>query len=70
VAVEDEDASNWWPRATERAATTTTPTTRILRIRSRRVVRAGSRSVTLLSKAPWCCQHVSGFRYADDMRQL
>src|SRR3979411_1074890 len=23
-----------------------------------------------LAKAAWCCQHVYGFRYADDMRQL
>src|SRR3979490_1225228 len=22
------------------------------------------------AKAAWCCQHVYGFRYADDMRQL
>jgi hypothetical protein len=39
VAVEDEDASNWEPRAAAIAATTTSrPATRILR---RVVVRAG-----------------------------
>src|SRR4029450_3838884 len=45
AAVEDEDASNWWPRAAAITATTTSrPTTRILGIR-RVVVRAGVLSV-------------------------
>jgi hypothetical protein len=39
ATVEDEDASNWWPRAAAIAAMTTSrPATRILRIRIRRVV--------------------------------
>jgi hypothetical protein len=44
AAVEDEDGSNWEPRAAAIAAMTTSmPATRILRIRIRRVVvRAGS----------------------------
>jgi hypothetical protein len=44
AAVEDEDASDWYPRAAAIAAMTTSrPATRILRIRIRRVVvRAGS----------------------------
>ena len=38
-AVEDEDASNWWPRAAAIAAMTTSrPAARILRIRIRRGV--------------------------------
>jgi hypothetical protein len=43
AAVEDDDAGNWWPRATAIAAITTSrPATRVLRIRIRRVVvRAG-----------------------------
>jgi hypothetical protein len=44
AVVEEEDASNWEPRAAAIAAMTTTsrPATRILRIRIRRVVvRAG-----------------------------
>ena len=44
AAVEDEDASNWEPRAAIAAMTTSRPATRIQRIRIRRVVaRAGSR---------------------------
>jgi hypothetical protein len=72
AAVEDEDASNWEPRAVAIAAMTTSrPATRIQRIRIRRVVvRAGSPRVTPRFKAAWRCQHVCGFRYADDMRQL
>jgi hypothetical protein len=44
VAVEEEDAGNWEPRAAATAAMTTSrPATRILRIGIRRVVvRAGS----------------------------
>src|ERR671911_43725 len=34
------------------------------------VIRAGSLSVMPPVKAAWCCQHVCGFRYADDMRRL
>src|SRR5439155_5166026 len=72
AAVEDEDASNSELRA---AATTAMPTSRpavrIRRVRIRRVVvRAGSREVMPPFKAAWYCQHVSGFRYADDMRRL
>jgi hypothetical protein len=72
AAVEDEDASSREPRAAAIAAKTTSrPATRILRIRIRRVVvRAGSLWVMPPVKAAWCCQHVCGFRYADDMRQL
>jgi hypothetical protein len=33
-------------------------------------VRAGSLRIMLPSKAAGCCQRVSGFRYADDMRRL
>jgi two-component system response regulator VanR len=70
-AVEGEDA-NWLPRAAAVAAMTTSrPATRILRIRIRRVVvRAGSLQVMLPVKAAWCCQHVCGSRYADDMCRL
>src|SRR3981081_67534 len=46
--------------------TTSRPATRILGIR-RVVVRAGSLYVMPPFKAAWCCQHVCGFRYADDM---
>src|SRR5437899_394619 len=72
AAVEDEDASNSEPRAAATAAMPTSrPAVRILRIRIRRVVvRAGSREVMPPFKAAWYCQHVSGFRYADDMRRL
>ena len=72
AAVEDEDAGNRWPRAAAIAAMTTSrPATRILRIRVRRVVvRAGWRWVMPPVKAAWCCRHVCGFRYADDMRRL
>jgi hypothetical protein len=42
TAVEDEEASNWEPRAAAIAAMTTSrPAARILRIRIRRVLRAG-----------------------------
>jgi hypothetical protein len=71
ATVEDEDASNW-PRAAAIAAMTTSrPATRILRIRIRRVAgRAGWLWVTPPVKAAWRCQHVCGFRYAGDIRQL
>jgi hypothetical protein len=71
-AVEGEDAGNWEPMAAATAAMTTSrPATRVLRIRIRRVVRrAGRLWVTPPFKAAWCCQHVCGSRYADDMRQL
>src|SRR5215469_12288254 len=48
------------------AVTTTRPTamgTRVLRV----VVRADAARVMLPVKAAWCCQHVCGFRYADNM---
>jgi two-component system response regulator VanR len=48
---------------------TSRPATRILGIR-RVVVRVGSLYVMPPFKAAGCCQHVSGFRYADDMRRL
>src|SRR5687768_17918507 len=72
AAVEDEDAGNWYPRAAAIAAMTTSrPATRFLRIRIRRgVARARLLLVMPPFKAAACCQHVSGFRYADDMRQL
>ena len=42
-AGEGKDPSSWWPRAAAIAATTSTPATRIVRIRIRRlIVRAGS----------------------------
>ena len=67
--VEDEDASNWWPRdAAPAVMATSRPATRILGIR--RVVRIGSLQVMPPFKAAGCCQHVLGFRYADDMRRL
>jgi hypothetical protein len=71
-AVEDEDIRDWEPRATAIAATTTSrPATRILRSRIRRVVvRAGPLWVTRPLKAAWRCQHVCGFRYADDRCRL
>jgi hypothetical protein len=70
AAVEDEDASNWEPRAAAIAAKTTSrPAARILRIR-RVDVRAGLLWGTLPFKAARRCQHVCGFRYADDMRRL
>ncbi len=71
AAVEDEDGSNCWPRATAIAAMTTSrPAARSLRIRIRRVVRrAGRREATPAFKAAWCCRPVWGFRYADDTRQ-
>jgi hypothetical protein len=75
-AVEGEDSSNWYPRAAEIVATaTSTPAARILRARILRarirwdVVRARV-PVTPPVKEAWCCQHVCGFRYADDMRRL
>jgi hypothetical protein len=69
---EGEDPSNWSPRTAAIAPRTTSrPATRIQRIRIRRVVvRAGSLRVTPPVKAAWCCQHVCGFRYADDMHPL
>jgi hypothetical protein len=72
VEDEDEDASNWEPRAAAIAAmTTSAPAARILRIRIRRVVgRAGRLRVTRPFKAAWCCQHVCDFRYAADTRRL
>nr|CEL12971.1 hypothetical protein [Kibdelosporangium sp. MJ126-NF4]CTQ98656.1 hypothetical protein [Kibdelosporangium sp. MJ126-NF4] len=33
----------------------------------RAAVRVGSLSAMPTVKAAWCCQHVCGFRYADDM---
>jgi hypothetical protein len=70
AAVRDENAGNWETRAAAIAAMTTSrPATRILRIRLV-VVRAGSLRVTPPFEGAWCCQHVCGFRYADDMRQL
>src|SRR4030095_8352371 len=51
------------------ATTTSRPTRRILGIR-RVVVRAGVLSVMPPVKPAWCCQHVCGFRYADDRRRL
>ncbi len=71
-AVEDEDASKWEPRAAAIAAmTTSTPAARILRIQIRPgVARARVLEVTPPVKAAWRCQHVCGFRYADDRRRL
>jgi hypothetical protein len=71
-AVEDEDAINWWPRAAAiTAMTSSVPAARILRIRIRRgVARARSLSATPPVKAARRCQHVCGFRYADDRRRL
>src|SRR5918912_3690578 len=46
--------------------TTSRQATGILGIR-RVVVRAGSLQVMPPVKQAWCCQHVCGFRYADDM---
>jgi hypothetical protein len=70
-AVEDEDAGNPSPMVAAIAATTTSsPATRSLRIRIRRVgVRAGWLEITPPLKAAGCCQHVSDFRYAGDMRE-
>ena len=51
------------------AATTTRPTAvglRVLRV----VVRADAVRLMLPVKAAWCCQHVCGSRYADDMCRL
>src|SRR5215470_5667676 len=48
------------------AVTTTRPTAmgpRVLRV----VFRADAARVMLPVKAAWCCQHVCGFRYADNM---
>ena len=72
AAVEDEDASNWEPRAAAIATMTTSrPARRILRIRIRRVVaRAGSLWATHPVKAASRCRHVCGFRYAGDMHPL
>jgi hypothetical protein len=72
AALDEDDAGNWWPRTAAIAAMTTSrPAARILRIRIRRVVvRAGSLYVMPPVKAAWCCQHVSGFRYAGDMCRL
>jgi hypothetical protein len=68
---EDEDARHSRLRAVIAAIATNTPPARILRIRIRWVVaRAGLLRVTPPLKAARCCQHVCGFRYADDMRQL
>ena len=51
-------------------AVTTTRTTAVgLRVR-RVLVRAGAICLMPPVKAAWCCQHVCGFRYADDMRRL
>src|SRR5215211_7680000 len=51
--------------------TTNRPATRALRVRIPRVVvRAGAVYDTPPSNGAWCCQHVWGFRYADDMRRL
>jgi hypothetical protein len=70
AVVEGENASNWWPRAAEIAAVTTTrPATRIVGIRGV-VARACFLQVMPPFKATWCCQHVCGFRYADDMPRL
>ena len=72
AADEDEDTGNPWPRtAAITAMTTSSPAARILRIRLRRgVVRARVLWVTPPVKAASCCQHVCGFRYADDRRRL
>ncbi len=48
------------------AVTTTRPTAMGLRV-LRVVVRADAARVMLPVKAAWCCQHVCGFGYADDM---
>jgi hypothetical protein len=71
-AVDDEDASNSYTNAGAIAATTTSrPAARILRMRIRQgVARARVLQVMPPVKAAWCCQHVSGFRYAGDMRRL
>src|SRR5258706_11138716 len=50
------------------AVTTTRPTAMGLRV-LRVVVRADAVRVMLPVKAAWCCQHVCGFRDADDMRR-
>src|SRR3954463_1761171 len=51
--------------------TTRRPAARILRIRIRRVVvRACLPRTTPPACPAWCCQDVSDFRYADDMRPL
>src|SRR4051795_478461 len=73
-AAGSQDAGDWEPRpAASPAMTTSRPATRTPRSRIRRVVRrAGCPwvKVTPPFQAAWCCQHVCGFRYADDMRLL
>src|SRR4051812_35744698 len=70
--VEDDDTSDVEPRAAAIATVaTSTPAPQRLRIRIRPVVgRAGLLRVTPPLKAAWCCRHVCGFRYADDMCRL
>ncbi len=67
TAVEDETADRNPKAAAITAMTTTRLATRILRVRIRRVV-ARPRLPRAMppSKAASCCEHVSGFRYADE----
>jgi hypothetical protein len=69
AAVEDDDASDRYTKLGAIAAMTRRgPTTRILE-RRRGGVR-GSRDVIPPVKPARCCRAVSGFPYANDMRQL
>src|ERR1700730_16821359 len=66
AAEHDETEEDWSPRAPMISAMTTAIAMRIVdRVRLLLVlVRCRSRPQV---KTAWCCQHVCGFRYADDM---
>jgi two-component system response regulator VanR len=70
VADEDETANDWYPRTPISAALATTRAARMVDRVRRAAVRAGLLSDMPPVKAARCCQHVCGFRYADDMRRL